>query len=280
VDAEVTRGAPYQDFDLEMGLLLEAVYVKYQHDFRHYAASSMRRRLVQAMTQFGCTTLSQLQDQVIHRPDAFTRLLGYLTVQVSEMFRDPAYYRALRREVVPVLRTHPSIKVWVAGCSTGEELWSLLILFHEEGLADRTLFYATDINVESLHRAEAAIYELERVARFSANYLEAGGTGSLSDYYAAAYGGAAFGRGLPSQVVFADHSLATDHVFSEVNLVSCRNVLIYFDRALQDRALGLFSEALPPGGFLGLGSKETLRFSGLSDAFADVDANARLYRRK
>lgn len=276
----MTGDAPYEDFDLEMGLLLEAVYVKYQHDFRHYAAASMRRRLTQAMTRFGCSTLSQLQDQVIHRPDVFPRLLGYLTVQVSEMFRDPAYFRALRREVVPVLRTHPSIKVWVAGCSTGEELWSLAILFAEEGLADRTLFYATDINVESLHRAEAAIYELDRVARFSANYLEAGGHGSLSDYYVAAYGGAAFGRNLRSQVLFADHSLATDHVFSEVNLVSCRNVLIYFDRSLHERALGLFAEALPSGGFLGLGSKETLRFSAQSDGFVDADATVRLYRRK
>jgi chemotaxis protein methyltransferase CheR len=279
MDAEVANDTASRDFDLEMKLLLEAVYVKYQHDFRHYAASSMRRRLGQAMPRFGCATLSQLQDKVIHEPDTFARLLQYLTVQVSEMFRDPLYFAAVREHVVPVLRTHPSLKVWVAGCSTGEELWSLAILFAEEGLGERTIFYGTDINPESLRKAKAAVYELDRVAGFSRSYLQSGGRGSLSDYYVAAYGGAAFGRTLRSQVVFADHSLATDQVFSEVNFVSCRNVLIYFDRALQNRALGLFRDALPPGGFIGLGSKESLRFSDHAASFSEVQAPSRLYRR-
>jgi chemotaxis protein methyltransferase CheR len=281
VDATLDPAAVPLDanFDIEMKLLLDAIYLKYQHDFRDYAPSSMRRRLALAMRQLQCRTLSQLQDRVLREPDLFPRLLQYLTVQVSEMFRDPEYFRALREQVLPQLSTYPSIKVWVAGCSTGEELWSLAILFTEEGLASRTLFYATDINPDALRSAEAAVYALDRVAGFSRNYLAAGGRASLADYYVAAYGGAAFGRLLDCQVLFADHSLATDSVFSEVQFVSCRNVLIYFDRKLQDRALGLFADALPPGGFLGLGNRESLRFSGRSSYFAEVNAVQRIYRR-
>lgn len=267
------------DFDIEMKLLLDAIYLKYQHDFRDYAPSSMRRRLALAMRQFQCNTLSQLQDRVLREPELLSALLQYLTVQVSEMFRDPEYFRALREHVIPQLSTYPSIKVWVAGCSTGEELWSLAILFTEENLAPRTLFYATDINPDALRTAEAAVYSVDRIAGFSRNYLAAGGRGSLADYYVAAYGGAAFGRLLGCQVLFADHSLATDSVFSEVQFVSCRNVLIYFDRKLQNRALGLFADALPHGGFLGLGSRESLRFSSRSSDFADVSAAQRIYRR-
>lgn len=262
-----------------MKLLLDAIYLKYQHDFRNYAPTSMRRRLALAMQQLGCRTLSQLQDRVLHDADVLTRLLQYLTVQVSEMFRDPDYFRTLRENVVPELSTYPSIKVWVAGCSTGEELWSLAILFAEENLANRTLFYATDINPEALRAAEAGVYALDRVAGFTRNYQQAGGRGSLADYYVAAYGGAAFGRSLHCQVLFADHSLATDSVFSEVHFVSCRNVLIYFDRDLQNRALSLFAEALPHGGFLGLGSRESLQFSSQSQAFAAVSSRHRIFRR-
>ena len=203
--------------------------------------SSLRRRLTQALDEFGLTTLSQLQDRIMRNGADFSRLFQYLTVQVSDMFRDPAYFLALRQQVMPVLRTYPSIKVWVAGCSTGEELWSLKILFDEEGLTERTLFYATDINPDALARAEAGIYALDRIAGFTQNYLAAGGKRSLSDYYHAAYGGARFAGALKDRVVFADHSLSTDEVFLEAHLVSCRNVMIYFDRALQDRALGSVS---------------------------------------
>jgi chemotaxis protein methyltransferase CheR len=209
----------------------------------------------------------------------FSRLFQYLTVQVSEMFRDPPYFRAIREQVVPILQTYPSIKVWVAGCSSGEELWSLAILFAEENIADRTVLYATDINADALRQAENGIYPLDRLASFSQNYLAAGGKRSLSDYYHAAYGAAKFSQTLKSRVVFADHSLATDSVFLEAHLVSCRNVLIYFDRALQDRALGLFSDSLVRRGFLGLGSKESLRFSKHAGSFADFDARERLYQK-
>lgn len=265
--------------DDELKLLLEAIYFKYQHDFRHYAFASLRRRVTLAMERFGCRSVSQLQDRVLHEPEIFAQMLQYLTVQVSEMFRDPGYFRALRQEVVPVLKTYPSIKLWVAGCSTGEEVWSLAIMLAEEGLLEHALIYATDINAESLRVAEAGVYPLDRIAQFSANYLAAGGTGSLSDYYHAAYDGAAFDRALRQKVLFADHSLATDAVFSEVHLVSCRNVLIYFDRPLQDRAISLFREALVRRGYLGLGARESLRLTSHADAFIEISAGARIYRK-
>jgi chemotaxis protein methyltransferase CheR len=268
------------DFDIELKLLLDAIYLKYQHDFRHYALSSLRRRLTQALEEFGLTTLSQMQDRIIRNDTDFTRLFHYLTVQVSEMFRDPLYFRALREHVLPLLQTYPSIKVWVAGCSSGEELWSLKILFAEAGLDERTLFYATDINPEALTRAEAGIYPLDRIAGFTRNYLAAGGRHSLSDYYHAAYGGARLAGSLRNRVVFADHSLSTDEVFLEAQLVSCRNVLIYFDRGLQDRALGLFERTLVRRGFLGLGSKESLRFSNQHEAFAEFRTHERIYQKR
>lgn len=267
------------NFDIELKLLLEAIYLKYQHDFRHYSVSSLRRRLTQALTDLGFKTLSQLQERILRDATLFARLFQYLTVQVSEMFRDPSYFRAIREQVVPVLQTYPSIKVWVAGCSTGEELWSLAILFAEENIAERTVLYATDINADALRQAESGIYPLDRLKNFSQNYLAAGGKRSLSDYYHAAYGAAKFSQSLKSRVVFADHSLATDSVFLEAHLVSCRNVLIYFDRGLQDRALGLFNDSLVRRGFLGLGSKESLRFSSQANSFADFDARERLYQK-
>jgi chemotaxis protein methyltransferase CheR len=266
-------------FDIELNLLLEAVYQKYQHDFRHYARSSLRRRIRQALERFDCPTVSRLQERVLHEPEVFAQMLQYFTVQVSEMFRDPAYFLALRRQVLPMLSTYPSIRIWVAGCSTGEEVWSLAIMLAEEGLLERTILYATDINPEALKAAEAGIYGIERVAAFSQAYLEAGGTRSLSDYYTAGEHGVLFDRALRRNAVFADHSLATDSVFSEVHLVSCRNVLIYFDRELQERALGLFHEALIHRGFLGLGSRETLRFSSHASQFAAFCAAERIYQR-
>ncbi|WKB53870.1 CheR family methyltransferase [Eleftheria terrae] len=265
-------------FDIGIQLLLQGIYLTYQHDFRDYAVASLRRRVRQAMDRFGCSRLSQLQERLLHEPEVFAQALQYFTVQMSDFFRDPDYFRALREEVVPVLKTYPSVKVWVAGCSSGEELWSLAILFHEEGLLPRTVFYATDINPEALRQAEAGVYPLDRVAQFSTNYRLAGGKQSLSDYYVCAYDAAAFDRKLRAQVVFADHSLATDHVFSEVHLVSCRNVLIYFNRSLQERAIGLFREALVRRGFLGLGSRETLRFTSHESAFDELLPQQRIYR--
>lgn len=267
-------------FDIELPLLLEAVYRKYHYDFRGYAAASLKRRLTQAMERFGCGTLSQLQDRVLHEPALFPALLDYLTVQVSEMFRDPQYFRSMREKVVPLLRTYPSLKIWVAGCSTGEEVYSMAILLQEEGLLERSLIYATDINSSALERAQAGIYDAARISGFTDNHRKSGARSSLSDYYTAAYGKAMFEKSLRANVVFADHSLTTDSTFSEVHLVSCRNVLIYFDRQLQDRVLGLFRESLCRKGFLGLGAKESLRFSSHSYAFSDFVAIDKIFQKE
>lgn len=268
------------EFDIELPLLLEAVYAKYHQDFRHYSRPSLERRLGEALRLLGVRSLSGLQDRVLHEPDAWASLLSCLTVHVSEMFRDPGYFRALREHVVPWLRALPSLKVWVPGCSTGEEVYSLAILLREEGLLDHTLIYATDIAPAALAVAEKGIYAQERMADFSRAYLAAGGRGSLSDYYSVGYGAAIVDRSLRRGVLFAEHSLATDAVFAEVALVSCRNVLIYFDRTLQDRAVGLCKDALRPQGFLGLGAKETLRFSAHADAFSEHVAEYKLYRKR
>jgi chemotaxis protein methyltransferase CheR len=274
------RGVAARTFEIEMRLLVDAIFLKYHFDFRGYASASLKRRLATAMTHFRCETLSQLQDKVLHDGTVFPALLEFLTVQVSEMFRDPEYFRALRAKVVPLLRTYPSLKIWVAGCSSGEEVYSLAILLREEGLLKRTLIYATDINPHALKRAEGGIYELDRIAGFTTNHQRSGARASLSDYYTAAYGRAVFDKSLREHIVFSDHSLATDSVFAEVQLVSCRNVLIYFDRDLQDRALGLFRDALCRRGFLGLGSKESLRFSSCADSFTEFAREDRVFQKR
>ncbi len=265
--------------DHELDDLLGTVYRLYHYDFRSYAAASLKRRIGAALAHFKVPTVAALEKRVRDEPAIFTELLGYLTVQVSDLFRDPSYFRAVRETIVPYLQTYPSLKVWVAGCASGEEAYSFAILLHEEGLLDRAQIYATDINPESLRIAQDGVYAVERFAKFSESYLAAGGKASLSDYYTARYGSALFDRRLKKAILFSDHSLATDSVFAEVQLVSCRNVLIYFDRALQDRALGLLRDALCRRGFLGLGSRESLRFSNHSAAFRDVVPEERIYQR-
>lgn len=231
------------------------------------------------MQSMAVKSVPELCERIANDAQAFSSLLDFLTVPVSDMFRNPEYFRALRTQVVPVLRTYPSLKLWIAGCSTGEEVYSLAILLHEEGLLERSLLYATDINPRSLARAEAGIYALERIKLFSENYRAAGGRGSLAEHYQATHGAALFDRRLRKRVVFSDHSLATDSVFAEVQLISCRNVLIYFDKTLQERALGLFTDALCRRGFLGLGARETLRFSEHARNYAEISQEARVYQR-
>lgn len=265
--------------EIEIRLLLDAIYARYHYDFRSYSPASLKRRLQAAKAQMGAQTLSALQERVLHEPTTFTRLLQFLTVGVSDMFRDPSFFRALREQVVPELRTYPSIRIWIAGCSTGEELYSFAILLREEGLLERTTLYATDINPEALHKAEKGLYPIERLQAFTENHRLSGSKCSLSEYYTAAYGSAAFDRTLRKNVVFSDHSLATDSVFAEAQLVSCRNVLIYFDRSLQDRALGLMKDSLCRRGFLGLGSKESLIFSQHAAAFRDFIPSERWFQR-
>ena len=265
--------------DIELKLLLEAIYEKYQYDFRGYSPSTIRRRLSLARDRFGCRSFSMLQEKVLHEPSVMPEIIGMLTVQVSEMFRDPTYFRALREQVIPHLKTYPSLKVWVAGCGAGEELYSLAILFREEGLETRTMFYGTDINAAALKKAEAGIYELDRMALFTRNHRRSGGKIPLSDYYTAADSTAVFDKTLRSRAVFSDHSLVSDSVFAEAHLVSCRNVLIYFGRELQDRAISLFKDSLVRKGFLGLGAKESLRLSHYTGAFSEFVGQERIYQK-
>ncbi|MDU9021924.1 CheR family methyltransferase [Pseudomonas corrugata] len=268
-----------RDTDIELRLLIDAIYLKYSYDFRDYSGASIKRRVHHALGQFECRTISALQERVLHDPGMFMQLLQLLTIPVSEMFRDPTHFLAIRQEVVPLLRTYPSLKIWIAGCSTGEEVYSMAILLREEGLLDRTLIYATDINPRSLEKAKQGIFALENVRAYTQNYQLAGGRRSFADYYTAAYDYAMFDKTLRENVTFADHSLATDSVFSETQLISCRNVLIYFNKNLQDRAFGLFHESLCHRGFLVLGSKETLDFSIFGKQFEPLVKQERIYRK-
>jgi len=267
------------DLDLEIDLLLEAIFRKYSYEFRHYARASMRRRVVAALGTLGIDNVPMLQHCVVRDRSLFTVLLACLTVSSSDLFRDPGYFAALRTHVLPILETYAWLKIWVAGCGTGEEVYSLAILLDEHQLLDRTIIYATDINPQSLRMAEAGVYACDRVASFTLNYQRAGGTRSLADYYTAAHESIVFDRALRARITFSDHCLATDQVFAEVQLVSCRNVLIYFDRPLQDRAIGLFREALAPRGFMGLGSHERLQLSRHATGFEELGCGERLYRR-
>lgn len=277
MDASLTHG---ESSARALAPLLDTLVEQYGYDFRQYASSCLTRRLTQACRQFGCHTFAELRDRLLQDRSILPQVIRYVTVQVSEMFRDPTFFLALREHVLPHLLTYPSVRVWVAGCSAGEELYSLAILFREEGLENRTQFYATDINTAALEKAESGIYPLDRLALFSRNYQLAGGRSSLSEYFTAGYNAAVFDRTLRQRTVFADHSLVSDSVFAEVQLVLCRNVLIYFERPLQERALALFREALVRRGFLGLGHRESLRFLAGAAHFSEFLPQERIYQKR
>ncbi|MFI8741371.1 CheR family methyltransferase [Stutzerimonas zhaodongensis] len=270
---------PDRNQAIELKLLIEAIYLRYSYDFRDYSSASLKRRVLLALKQMQCENISALQRRILYDPQAFMELLQFLTIPVSEMFRDPSYYLALREQVIPVLCTYPSLKIWIAGCSTGEEVYSMAILLKEEGLLDRTILYATDINPRSLERARQGIFNIDNMRQYTSNYQGAGGKHSLSDYYTAAYDSAIMDKSLKENITFADHSLATDSVFAETQLISCRNVLIYFNKPLQNRAFGLFYDSLCHRGFLGLGSKETVEFSGYAEQFEAFDKPERVFRK-
>jgi len=264
---------------IEIELLLEGVFRQYGFDFRSYAYASLRRRLWKRIQAEGIPTVSALQERVLHDPDAMDRLLRDLSVNVTSMFRDPNFYRAFRDEVVPLLRTYPFIRVWHAGCSTGEEVYSMAILLMEEGLYDRARIYATDINAAVLQTAREGIFPLDKMQEYTSNYLRAGGRRSFSEYYTAAYDAALFLPRLRENVVFAQHNLVTDGSFSEFNVILCRNVMIYFDRSLQSRVHELFHGSLPMYGILALGSKESLKLSPFEECYEAINAREKIYRK-
>jgi chemotaxis protein methyltransferase CheR len=267
------------DFDeLELDILLEATYRKYGYDFRRYARASLRRRISLTAAALHLEDPFDLMRAVLRDRKIFDRFALNISVTVTEMFRDPGFYLAVRQQLVPRLLTYPFINVWFAGCATGEEVYSMAILFAEVGLLERTRFYATDFNTESLDTAQEGIYPLKHMSQYSRNYLAAGGTGAFSDYYTARYESAMIDKSLSQKMVFAHHNLATDGVFAEAILVVSRNVLIYFNRDLQERVLGILTQALAPLGFLALGSKETLDHSVVGERFSKVNDPFRIYQ--
>ena len=264
---------------LEIELLLEGVFRHYGFDFRAYAYASIRRRLWKRVEGEELRTISQLQARILHDADAMERLLLDLSVNVTSMFRDPGFYREFRAKVVPLLRTYPFIRIWHAGCSTGEEVFSMAIMLEEEGLYDRARLYATDINDVVLQRAKQGIFPLERMQEYTENYIKAGGTRAFSEYYTAKYDGALFSPALTRNIVFSQHNLVTDRSFSEFHVIFCRNVLIYFDKTLQNRVHRLFYESLVMFGVLALGSKESLKFSQFEPCYEKMSATEKLYKK-
>jgi chemotaxis protein methyltransferase CheR len=264
---------------VEIELLLEGVFRHYGFDFRSYAYASIRRRLWKRTEAEGLSSISELQARVLHDGSAMERLLLDLSVSVTAMFRDPEFYRVFREDVVPLLRTYPFIRIWHAGCSTGEEVYSTAIVLEEEGLLERTRIYATDINVAVLQQARAGIFPLNRMQEYTENYIRAGGTRSFSEYYTAKYDGALFSPSLTRNTVFSQHNLVTDRSFSEFTVIFCRNVLIYFDRELQNRVHTLFYDSLVTLGILALGSKESLRLSQYEPCYEKLHSRERLYRK-
>jgi chemotaxis protein methyltransferase CheR len=264
---------------IELDCLLDAVYQRYGFDFREYAPASLRRRVNRRVNLEELPSISALQDQLLRDPEVMQRLLLDLSINVTAMFRDPTFHLAFREKVVPMLRTYPFSRIWVAGCSTGEEIYSLAILLEEESLYERTRIYATDINETVLESARLGVFPLAKMQDYTRNYIAAGGKRSFSDYYTSAYDGAAFDRSLMRNVVFAQHNLATDRSFNEFHVILCRNVMIYFERSLQERVFELFDESLARLGVLALGHKESLTTSARADRYQELDALERLYRK-
>lgn len=266
--------------DLEISLLLEAIYRKHGYDFRQYSQAHIRRRIMNRMAISGFEDISQMQSKVLNDEIFASELLQDLSITVTEMFRDPAFYRSLREKVIPILKTYPFIKIWHAGCATGEEAYSMAIVLQEEGLYDRTTIYATDFNQLALNQAKDGIFSNKMIKEYTTNYQLSGGKESFSSYYTSNYDNVIMNQSLKKNIVWANHNLVTDSVFAEVNLILCRNVLIYFDKNLQNKVQSLFYNSLTNGGVLCLGSKESLRFSDLYEKYMELDTKQRIFKKK
>jgi chemotaxis protein methyltransferase CheR len=266
--------------EMEIELLLSGIRSRYGYDFSHYSRASLKRRLGRALSQENLTYYTELLDRLLHDENRFDEFLKTMSITVTEMFRDPPFYRAIREHVVPALKTYPFAKIWHAGCATGEEVYSMALLLHEEGFLSRSRIYATDFNKHSLDAAQRSVYAAKNMAQYALNYREAGGRNKLSDYYTDGYEFIKFKDFLKERITFSYHNLVTDGVFGEMNLVVCRNVLIYFDKILQDEVLSKFTESLRHGGFLAIGGKESLNFTAVESAFEPVDKKQRVYRKR
>lgn len=269
-----------ENIDIEIPLLLEAIFQKYGYDFRSYSMAHLKRRLMHRMVIGKFDSISLIQNKILRDKHSFVELLADLSINVTEMFRDPDFYTSLRENIIPNLRTYPFIKIWHAGCATGEEVYSLAIMLEEEKLLDRCQIYATDFNRKVLETAKQGIYPTQDLDRYERNYIKSGGKGKLSDHYTTRYGSIKFDQKLAKKVVFADHNLVTDDVFAEVNLILCRNVLIYFNRDLQAKVVNLFHKSLSSSGFLCLGTKESLRFTSQEQNFSEIDATQKIFKKR
>jgi len=265
--------------ELEISLLMEAIYQKYGYDFRQYSKAHINRRIRNRMAISGLADVSQIQSKVLKDETFAYELFQDLSITVTEMFRDEDFYKSLRENVIPILKTYPFIKIWHAGCATGEEAYSMAIILQEEGLYDRTTIYATDFNQHALNRAKEGIISNARIKEYTANYQLSGGKESFSDYYTSSYGNVIVNQSLKKNIVWANHNLVTDSAFAEVHLILCRNVLIYFENPLQNKVQKLFYESLVNGGILCLGSKEGFRFTGLIEKYTELDKKQRIFKK-
>ncbi|MEP7106976.1 MAG: protein-glutamate O-methyltransferase CheR [Ferruginibacter sp.] len=265
---------------IKISLLLEALFQKYGYDFRQYSEAHIRRRIRGSMIMSGLEDISQMQSKVLNDETFASKLLQDLSITVTEMFRDPGFYKSLRENVIPVLKTYPFIKIWHAGCSTGEEAYSISIILQEEGLYERTTIYATDFNQQALNQAKEGIFSNSMMKEYTSNYQLSGGKESFSGYYSSHYDNVILNQSLKKNIVWANHNLVTDSVFAEVHLILCRNVLIYFDRNLQNQVQRLFYDSLINGGVLCLGSKESLQFTDLYDKYSELDKKQRIFKKK
>jgi chemotaxis protein methyltransferase CheR len=264
---------------LEIGLLLNGLYSWCGYDFRNYAYKSIQRRIWHRVHAEKLSTITGLLEKVLHDSDCLKRLIADFSINVTEMFRDPLFFLSFREKVVPLLRTYPSIRIWHAGCSTGEEVYSMAMLLHEEGLYEKTKIYATDINADVLKTAKAGVFPLENMRKYTNNYITTGGRKAFSDYYTVTNNGVKFHSYLTKNVVFAQHNLVTDSSFNEFHVILCRNVLIYFNKSLQEKVHELFYDSLGMFGILGLGDKETINYTEKADSYEVISKSEKLYKK-
>jgi chemotaxis protein methyltransferase CheR len=261
----------------EFRKFLDSIRFVYGYDFTDYAEASVKRRVAAFMLKRKVEALDSLCKMIMKDEKFFEEFIQELSVTVTEMFRDPLFYKSLRENVIPRLGTYPFIKIWIAGCATGEEVYSMAILLKETGLLNRSIIYATDINQNSIHIAREGIYPLDSMKAYTANYQKSGGTGSFSEYYKAMYDSAMFDKSLKQNIVFSPHNLAVDKSFNEFQMIICRNVLIYFNQSLQNKVFNLFYDSLCMFGFLGLGNKESLLFTDKQNCFEEIDKKEKIY---
>lgn len=265
--------------DEEIEEVLQLVNGQYGYDFTHYSRASMHRRITRFINVAGYRNMHDLKNHLSNDKSVFDFFLQRITVNVTEMFRDPEFYKVIRKQVIPIIASYPSIKIWHAGCSSGEEVFSMAIILHEAGLLNRSKIYATDINPHNIEKAKIGILPLDVMKEYVSNYIQSGGEHDFASYYTAGYDHALISKNLRSNIIFSQHNLVTDQVFNEFQLIFCRNVMIYFDRELQNKVIHLFHNSLSPLGYLALGIKESLLFSDLKNKFDVVSHQDKIFRR-